>query len=185
MMRSQDTYSVTLANKAQIKELLEAYNPSVQVQCGSCPEMCVMEKSPSLAEVKKYYGADVVKKWLVIELNDFNSFVGVSEERKMGLNLMQSVADMIAGKYFYLKLWELLLFFFKLKCGEYGEMYGGVDAVRIMRALRSFIDERNAIIDREEKKMREEKDREDKKNAITYEEYQKRKNERLHLLSGE
>lgn len=144
-----------------------------------------MEQSPTLAQVKNLYGEDVVKKWLVIELNDFNSFVGVSEERKMNIDVMKLVAEMIVGRYYYLKLLELSLFFFKLKCGEYGEMYGGIDPMRIMSAMRLFINDRNIIIDREDRRKQEEKRKEDMKNAITYEEYARRKKESMHLLSGE
>lgn len=182
MMRSGGTSSVIFANWEQKKELFEIYNPSIQVYCGSHQEECVMEQSPTLAQVKNLYGEDVVKKWLVIELNDFNSFVGVSEERKMNIDVMKLVADMIVGRYYYLKLLELSLFFFKLKCGEYGEMYGGVDPMRIMSAMRLFINDRNIIIDREDRRKQEEKRKEDMKNAITYEEYARRKKESMHLF---
>lgn len=185
MMKSKGTSSVVLKSKKEAIELMKTYNPSLQVTCGMYPERCVMGNAPTLAEIRRDYGKEIAIKWLVIELNDFNSFVGVSEERKMDVKLMQSVSDMIIARYFYLKLSEILLFFQKLKYGEYGEMYGGVDALRIMRALKSFIEERNIIIDREEKRMREEKEKEEMKNAITSEEYERRKKERLHLLSGE
>ena len=185
MMRSRGTSSEVLKSKDEAIELMKTYNPSLQVRCGMYPERCVMGKAPTLAEIRRDYGEDVAKKWLVIELNDFNSFVGVSEERKMDVNLMQSVSDMIIARYFYLKLSEILLFFQKLKFGEYGEMYGGVDALRIMRAMKSFIEERNIIIDREEKRKRKEEERGWKNTCITREEYERRKKEGLHLLSGE
>ena len=42
---------------------------------------------------------------------------------------------MIRVEYYYLKASELLLFFFKLKTGEYGHLYGVVDPMVIMSAL--------------------------------------------------
>ena len=185
MMKSKGTFSVVLKSKKEAIELMKTYNPSLQVSCGMYPERCVMGNAPTLAEIRRDYGKEIAIKWLVIELNDFNSFVGVSEERKMDVKLMQSVSDMIIATYFYLKLSEILLFFQKLKYGEYGEMYGGVDPMRIMSAMRLFINDRNIIIDREDRRKQEEKRKEDMKNAITYEEYARRKKESMHLLSGE
>ena len=57
--------------------------------------------------------------------------------------------------------------------------------MRIMSAMRLFINDRNIIIDREDRRKQEEKRKEDIKNAITYEEYARRKKESMHLLSGE
>lgn len=45
---------------------------------------------------------------------------------------------MIRVEYYYLKASELLLFFFKLKTGEYGTFYGVVDPMVIMSALIEF-----------------------------------------------
>lgn len=78
-----------------------------------------------------------------------------------------------------------MLFFQRLKYGDYGEMYGCIDAVRIMRALRTFFDERNQIIEKIEQRERERKMEEGRKNAVSYEEYteiKKRKNN--HKVAG-
>ena len=51
--------------------------------------------------------------------------------------------------------------------------------MRILRALRSFVSDRNVIIDRLEQAEREKKLEEERKNAISYEEYIKRKKRKI------
>ena len=71
-----------------------------------------------------------------------------------------------------------MLFFQKLKYGDYGEMYGSVDAVRILRALKNFMYDRNRIIDKVAQEEREKAEAESRKNAITraqWEEIKKKK----------
>ena len=71
-----------------------------------------------------------------------------------------------------------MLFFQRLKYGDYGEMYGSVDAVRILRALKNFMYDRNRIIDKVAQEEREKAEAESLKNAITraqWEEIKKKK----------
>ena len=134
-----------------------------------------MGTAPTLAEVRKDYGVCVVMDWLKIELNDYQNFVGVKEDNKMALDSVWELCQMIVNRYYYLKLSEFMLFLNKMKYGDYGEVYGTIDPVRILRSLRSFVDDRNIIIDRVEQRRREEEDERSRKNAVTYEEYLKMK----------
>lgn len=157
----------------------------MQYKCYSHPERCVSGSAPTLAEVNRDYGEQVAADWLTIELNDYQNFVGVKEENKATFDVVCELSRMILGRYYFLKLSELMLFFQRLKYGDYGEMYGCVDAVRIMRALRTFFDERNQIIEKIEQRERERKMEEDRKNAVSYEEYteiKKRRNN--HKVAG-
>ena len=137
-----------------------------------------MGNAPTLAVVRRDYGAEIARKWLVIEVGDFNNFIGISEEKKMPLEVMKSLADMIMSRYYYLKLSEVMLFFMRLKYGDYGEMYGSVDALRILSAMRKFITQRNNIIVKEEQKERERQMAESMKHAISREEYDRRHGKR-------
>lgn len=174
--RSSSMSCLTISkSKEEAKELLEKFNPSVQHRCYAYPERCVSGNAPTLAVVNRDYGELVAVDWLTIELNDYQNFIGVKEENKATLDVVCELSRMILGRYYFLKLSELMLFFLKLKYGDYGEMYGCIDAVRILRALRSFVSERNIIIDRLEQAEREKKREEERKNAISHEEYIERK----------
>lgn len=156
-------------------KLLGEFNPSLQNKCYAHPVRCVYGKAPTLAAVRRDYGEQVAVDWLVIELNDYQNFVGVKEEGKTTFDVINELSKMILGRYYYLKLSEIMLFLQKLKYGDYGEMYGRVDAVRILRALRLFITDRNEIIDRHEQEENSRKRIAAKKNAISYQEYLARK----------
>lgn len=161
--------------KEDARELLERFNPSVQHKCYKHPARCISGNAPTLGEVGRLYGEQVAVDWLKIELNDYQNFVGVKEDNKAALDVVSELSRMILGRYYFLKLSELMLFFQRLKYGDYGEMYGYVDAVRILRALRSFVVERNVIIERLEQEEREKKRASERKNAISYQEYLARK----------
>lgn len=156
-------------------KLLGKFNPSLQSKCYANPMRCVKGSAPTLAVVRRDYGEQVAVDWLAIELNDYQNFVGVKEEDKATFDVVSELSKMILGRYYYLKLSEIMLFLQKLKYGDYGEMYGRIDAVRILRALRLFTTDRNEIIDRHDQEESSRKRIEAKKNAISYQEYLARK----------
>lgn len=81
-------------------------------------------------------------------------------------------------EYHYLKITELMLFFYYFKTGRYGKFYGAVDPLVITCSLRDFIVERGVAISRHEQEQREHREAESRKNAITYEQYLQMKKER-------
>lgn len=168
---SKKSCLATSKTKEEARELLGKFNPSLQSKCYANPIRCVKGSAPTLAVVRRDYGEQVAVDWLAIELNDYQNFVGVKEEGKATFDVVSELSKMILGRYYYLKLSEIMLFLQKLKYGDYGEMYGRIDAVRILRALRLFITDRNEIIDRHEQKENSRKRIEAKKNAISYQEY--------------
>ena len=82
---------------------------------------------------------------------------------------------MIATEYYYLKVSELMLFFHRFKTGRYGRFYGSVDPLVITTSLRDFVRERGIAYEQHEQEERERREKEECKNAITYEEYLRRK----------
>lgn len=179
MMKLQMTSSVAICRtKAEARRLLEEYNPSEQTTVACNPTFCVMCDAPTLAKVKEEYGDQVVYDWLALELNNYQDFVGVKEEKKAPYEIIKELSRMMLNRYYYLKLTEFMLFFQRLKYGDYGEMYGCVDAVRILKAIKGFIDDRNILIDKELARQREEQYKRDKANAVSREEYERRKAER-------
>lgn len=68
-----------------------------------------------------------------------------------------------------------MLFIYRFKAGRYGRFYGSVDPLVIVESLRKFCEERSYAYDKHDAEIREQREKEDSKNAITYEEYLKRK----------
>lgn len=94
---------------------------------------------------------------------------------------VSELAYLILSNYYYLNLAEIMQFVAKFKLGIYGQFYGSVDPLKITSALQSYIRDRNrSIDDAENERKRKERERqaeENRKNAVTYEEYLKLKNQ--------
>lgn len=134
-------------------------------------EGCVLTKAPTLVRLSKEYGGDVLESFVEIAINDLSEYAGC--KNKLDVSQTEQIAKMIISEYSYLTMQELMLFFYRMKCGRYGEFYGSVDGMRIMSSIRKFIEERNTIIDRAEQERRAREFEESRKNAITREEYER------------
>lgn len=64
-----------------------------------------------------------------------------------------------------------MLFCWKFKCVEYGQFYGFVSPMVIMTSIKKFMCERNEAIFQHESKLREKRDIEARKGAISAQEY--------------
>lgn len=76
-----------------------------------------------------------------------------------------------------------MLFFSRFKAGRYGRFYGNVDPMVITSALVIFRRERAEVIARHEDEDREKERERQASEAISYEEYMKRKSREILRLS--
>ena len=145
------------------------FNPDVQIQFGMNKEVAYFCDTPTLATLRAEYGTNAATVWLVPQIKDLSEYCGC--KGKITDSQMEQCAGIIAMTYPFLKVSELMLFFVNFKAGQYGKFYGSVDPLTITTALREFIKERAAAYEKHEREERERADAEDKKNAITYDEY--------------
>lgn len=83
-----------------------------------------------------------------------------------------------------LKAAEIMLFLSRFKAGMYGRFYGGDSyALVVTTALQQFMDERSTFYDKVEREEANRRLLEDKKDAITFEEYKRRKEARGEKVS--
>lgn len=129
------------------------FNPGIQKMVFQNIERAYNGTAPSLAVVKSAYSYDIAVVWIMAQLENLNDFCGVKE--KMNTEQMECVADLVLSEYFYLKITELMLFFYRFKCGKYGEFYGVVDPQKVMIALGKFDKENYAEKVRFDKAQRE------------------------------
>ena len=165
----------TRKSQEETRQLLQKFSPTLQPKCYAYPERSICGTAPTLAVVRRDYGEQVAVDWLTIQLNDYQNFVGVKEENKLPIDTLKSLSAMILGRYYFLKLSELMLFLQKLKYGDYVEMYGIVDAVKILKALRLFMEDRAILIDRAEQKRKEAERESYARRAVSYEKYKQMK----------
>lgn len=64
-----------------------------------------------------------------------------------------------------------MLFLFRFKAGLYGQFYGTVDPLIIMRALSVFCKDRQGAIERRNEEDRQRQAREARKKAVTWDEF--------------
>lgn len=160
--------------KVDFDSLLIQYNPKNQATICGNREKCIFGDYPTLSMINDDYGTKASEMWLVVQLYDLSEFCGVKE--KLSKEQLTELANLIAEDYSDMKISELMMFFRKIKKGEYGRFYGNVDPLVIMIALRHFNEEINEIIHRRRRKIALEKLEIGKRNAVTWEEYRKIKN---------
>lgn len=133
-------------------EFATKFNPSIQPRCAMHEEYSFMADTPTLSQHRECYGVKATRMIVYANLEDLNTFVGVKE--KMPPAQMEMLADVILARFHYLKVPELLLFFFLFKSGEFGEFYGSIDPLKLTNALTKFIAYRFRKLDEYERKQR-------------------------------
>ena len=166
-----------IALHGDAKEFALRFNPDIQVSCALNLERSLTGNAPTLRQLEYAYGVKGIRAWFSIQLENLNKFVGVAN--KMTVEQMQMLADIFIVKVPYLKASEILLFFYKFKSGDLGELYGSVDPLKLSTSLNEFLKWRSFELDKVYQRQREEKRRLDiehrKINAITREEYEEKK----------
>ena len=142
-------------------------NPDTQIAFAGKPKAAIMGDYPTLRDVDFAYGQSYSVGWLVVQIGDLVDYTGA---RNLTERQQLSVARVISTEYPYLKVTELLLFFYRFKTGRYGRFYGSVDPMVITCALREFVKERNNMIDSFEREQGSEADS-PKEPPMTLDEY--------------
>lgn len=148
---------------------LTLFNPDLQMKVCKDATLCFFGDAPVLSELNMTYGEMTATMWLVPQLYNLSEYCGCRD--KLQGKPLEECASVIATEFYFLKVSELMLFFHRFKSGKYGRFYGSVDPLVITTSLRSFLVERNIAIEEQERMERERKAEEERKNAITYEEY--------------
>jgi len=163
---------LVLQKYGEREQFLKQMNPTVQRFAAKYPAKAFFsESAPTLTVLRHAYGENMPAMWMLPQIFDLCEFTGV---KKMDESQAVSLANVITQEYGYLKVSELLLFFYRMKTGRYGMFFGAVDPMRIMDALSQFMRER--AYEYELKKNEDEKrEREEAaKNAISLREFCRR-----------
>ena len=136
--------------------------------------------APTIRQLLYSYQIEQLQVWMMAQLLDLNEYVGV--KNKMETAQMKALANVLIVESYYLKASEMLLFFYKLKAGDFGGFYGAVDPQKVGECLIAFKKWRSLELDKINNKIaqedRERKRKKWRKTGITREEYERRvKNE--------
>lgn len=114
------------------------YNPDTQVKFAADEHKTIMDEYSTLEVLDMAYGNNSAASWLTAALANINKFAG---SKNMDDEQTESLAKIIAQKYKGVKFSVLMLFFYKFKCGDFGNFYGKVDPMVITCALKDFVKE--------------------------------------------
>lgn len=130
------------------------FSPAMQKDAGKNKMDCFFVQCPTLKQLNNTYGNEIAEIWLTTQLSDLNDYAMVKEE--MNTTHYDMLPDQIVDKYGFLKLTEILLFFYEIKSGTYGPLFNKLSPMRIMEFLERFVGEtrKNAYILREEEAKR-------------------------------
>lgn len=151
---------------------LLTFAPSLQQLVAGHAEQAYLGFAPTLSGVISCYGESTAVTWLCAMLEDLNDFTGIRD--KMELPQQLALSRLIVMEYHYLKVTELHLFFYRIKCGRYGRFYGVVDTMFVSSSLLSFLTERQRELicyEEERRKAAEALSLLQAEPCITYEEY--------------
>ena len=158
----------------EVKELLGDYLPSKQVFLCADKDLCYFGNAPTLSDIGNKYGKKLPLIWLVGHITDLVAFTNckniVSEMQ------IRELARMINAEYHYYKLTEIMLFFYQFKVGEFGEFYGTISPIVVMKALQEFKQQRCSEYDSHIRQQNELQRERDMQGCISYPEWQKMKN---------
>lgn len=127
-------------------------SPDTQASFGANPEAAITGDYPTLADINTAYGEGFAAEWLMPHIANLALYTGA---KNLTVEQELELSRIIASSYGYLKITELLLFFFRFKAGRYGHFYGSVDPMVITCAMQDFMAERNDILRNHEREQQE------------------------------
>ena len=152
---------------------LNRYSPDSQLAIAKNSEDCHFGDYPTLAEMRIAYGNNAPIVWCMTHLLNLSEYCGCKD--KLTGRPLEECASIVASEFYYLKISELMLFFYRFKTGKYGRFYGSIDPLIITTSLRSFfLKERNDAYDRYAKEAQRLREQESSKDAISWEEYREK-----------
>lgn len=132
-------------------------------------DLCFRGQSPTLKELERNYNRLAPVAFLNPQITDLAAYSNC--RNVLDESAIEHLAMMISNEFSYLKLTELMLFFYRFKLGKYENFYGAVSPMAITKSLNEFVKERNEYLKAVESREMLQKQLEERKTAITYAEY--------------
>ena len=146
--------SNTLTQKQNLNlatKILKDFAPNLCAKfANEALERCFSAKTYTLTQLRLNC-AGLQNSWLSAQITYLNSISGATQMTEM--QMMMLVSN-ISQTYGYLKITELMVFFFQLAGGKYGKFYGAIDPMQIMVDLNEFMKYRSVMLDKIESDRR-------------------------------
>jgi len=127
------------------QDFLNVFNEKRENEICQYPSACILGASPTLIQIDMMYGSLTSTKWLINMIADVSLSCGLKDDASEDQLLQTATA--ISSRYKWLKVGELILFFFNFKAGYYERFYSRFDSQVVIRSIKPFLEERAAVID--------------------------------------
>jgi len=107
------------------------------------PAKCLQSNTPTLAEIRKENGEDKVLTAIEAWIVDMSEFLNIS--RPMNPRQIRQTAVLVLGDFYYFKVADINLLFTRAKKGQYGELYGSLDGMKVYQWFEQYDIERAEI----------------------------------------
>lgn len=151
-------------------DFLVMFNADKQVDICRNPADCWFGCYPTLSQVDMLYGLDTAEMWLTAQLNNLMEYCGC----KVKLNELQldELSAIIYSSFGYLRISEIMYFFWNFKAGKFEKFYGAMDPIKIMDSLGAFVDNMRApAYEAEERRIQKEYEDSCQSSSMTEKEY--------------
>ena len=133
----------------ELNKFLDVFSPKKLNHFCQYKERCFVGTAPTLGAAKTAYGDGGITSLLVQYLFDLGTYSGTRD--LMDSSQYTDCAQMMLENFYYLKITEIMQFFYMYKSGRFngGEFYGNVNPISIMKTLRKeFLPIRNSLLDK-------------------------------------
>ena len=131
-------------------ETLCAYGAGLQSRLpGLCPSIHLATEQPDVPTIRMLadaYDEETYIVWMRAQFIKLNEFIGTKE--KLSTEQMSELSLQILYEYSYLNLFEIILFFGRLRSGEYEDFYGSIDPMLLLKSLKQFCADRRNDLDK-------------------------------------
>ena len=124
------------------------FNPSNQAWYGQYPQQCVCGKAPYLIDVTRTYGKGQCLAWLAGQIGNFSEYSGAKV--KLTAEQLTECAQIVYAKFaLRMKVTDIMLFYFKLKCKDFGDVgYNTIDPIFIIDNLKKYCQYQGDVLDK-------------------------------------
>lgn len=143
---------------------METYSVKRQTLICRDKKQCYFGNAPTLSDLTKAIDERAATAWLIPLITDLAIYSG---HKGLTENQINDCADIIAAEFDFLKLTEVMLYFYYFKTGKYGRFYGVVSPLEIIDGLRSFLRDRASAYATRETEIRMREIDIEKKRAIS------------------
>lgn len=118
------------------ESVVEAFSPSSQYSIVQNEHNVWFGKYPSLVTINIAFPK--TSEGLVVKML-FDLEKHICASKKLDEIQFIQLSQMIVSEFYFLKISELILFFWKCKSGEIGKFYGQIDPLNLLEWLRNFV----------------------------------------------